>query len=130
MKYAIYTFAGALQNVPWEEDQPDSYHQCLGHKINNDFPLRHQNAVYRPFEHPRWGLINQVHYQYLKDWQEVRNTLPSQAKSNKFIPKGQEIFTNYGYTPRDFPGDFLWYREAEAQYLAELESDSFSSEQL
>lgn len=102
-KYSIRIhLTNALIQIPWEVDQPDSWHPTMGHKVNSDFPERNQNAGFQMFEHPRYGLIIAV-------------------KAIKDIKKGQEIFVDYGYQKAPFPADFLWYHEAKEKYLQELE---------
>ncbi|XP_059084451.1 uncharacterized protein LOC131881575 [Tigriopus californicus] len=111
-KYSIIVLYSLAQlQIPWEVDQPESWHPTMGAKINADFPERHQNAVFDGFEHPRFGLIVAV-------------------RATKDIRQGQEILVDYGYQEAPFPADFLWYHQAKKEYLQELESKRKEEEKL
>ena len=76
----------------------------LGPKVNHHFRLN--NSAYIETEHPRWGYIQSV-----TPW----NKHEPMNKDGKFVKAGQELFTYYGYSKKEFPYDFPWYWEQKNQ---------------
>ena len=78
----------------------DKYCASLGHKCNHIFDLARRNAKYDMCLHPRFGLIKSI-------------------RTTRAVPKGEELFVDYGYTMSlDSKGKVKgkagpsWYREA------------------
>ncbi len=96
----MYSIRRSHLNIPIELDYPGAWHPTTGHKANTNFGDS-INAVFRDFEHPRWGAIESL-------------------SATKDIKAGEEIFADYNY-PKKTPSLealYKWYYDALEDYEA------------
>ena len=97
LKYSINLGStGASMHIPIElTNGPELDLPTFGAMVNCGFE---PNCNFHVLEHPIWGTIEGVF-------------------TMRDVAKGEELLVDYGYSPLEFPYDYLWYHKAKKEFM-------------